>query len=88
MLKEIIIEWLCILSMNEEAEKLVWKNIHQDDNSGYLGEGQAGESDHKELHLYVIYFHSLYMFSFLCVFVYYLSNKVLLKIKQEDGDYL
>ena len=69
--------------MNEEADKLVWKNIPQDDNSGYLGEGQAGECDHKELHLYVLCFHFLYMFSLLCVFGYYLCNKLLLKIKNK-----
>lgn len=75
MLKELTIEWLCILPMNERAQEMVWEDIHQDDSNGSLGKESVGESDDKELHLYVLCFHFLHMFLPSCVFGYYLCNK-------------
>ena len=32
----------------------MWKDIYEDDNNAYLGKGQVGENDHKEINLHVL----------------------------------
>lgn len=46
---------------------MVWKEIYQLVNNGYLGKGQVGDSDHEELHLYVLFSFCIYVFIFMCI---------------------